>query len=318
MKKILPILVTILFIVSVFPVANAITIKNDNSKNVESCDDVDLTIEVAKLEAGYKINKGEHYKITKPSGAPIIIDVPEDGSPIKVKYIVKYKQHDSADKQEAWEFSAELNGEAKSWEDNFDMPLFGDNHEGSFEWIREYKGKGYNPQEFKLYLGIFIIWKDWEDFEWEDGVMALDAVDIVVKYSLYEPKIQVQPENLVWNDVKTNQDVPEKTLTISNVGEDESLMDWEITSVPSFIELDKLEGEDLKKGESVRINVKVDPTYLNYNQKYNKKIVIESNGGNVEVGIEVTTESKNAKKTGIVMFNKIKNFFPLLFHDISK
>jgi len=296
-KKYLPILITLLLIIPISPISTATTLTTNEKKQLLTInDDLDITINVAKLEIGYKAFSGKHFKITKLSGDPITINVPKDGSKIKVKYIVKWKQHDSSDKQEMWYFGVTFDGETKDHKDDIDAPLVPDENSGEFVWIREYNGKRAKPLELKFNIELWLWYRNWLVIPEEYKIRNyFGEINVIINYPLYQPKINVEPKTLTWKNVKVNQHPPEKQIKISNVGEKGSLLSWEIIKKPDYLRIFITSGKNLGAGESTSIDVVPDENKLEKNREYTGEIIIDSNGGIETISVKVITDKSKEK-----------------------
>jgi len=289
--------------VSVSPLSTATTLNTNEKKQLlATTDDPDIVINVAKIEMGYKAFSGKHFKITKLSGDPIIINVPEDGSKIKVKYVVKWKQHDSSDKQELWYFVVTFDGVTKSHKDTIDAPLIPDEDSGELEWIREYKGKKAKPLELRFNIELCLWYRDWsivpDDYKIDS---YFSDIDVLINYPLYQPEINVEPKTLTWNNVKVNHPT-EKYVKISNVGETGSLLSWEVIKKPDYLCIFTTSGE-IEVGESTSILVIPDENKLEQNKEYTGEIIIDSNGGTATVSVVLTTvKSKEKVEKPLIKF----------------
>jgi hypothetical protein len=123
--------------------------------------------------------------------------------------------------------------------------------------------------------------------------------------------------NLQWPSVMPNRNV-QATLTIENIGDDSSLLDWEITSWPEWgsWQFDELKGYDLKP-EDGQLSIEITVTAPEEGaQEFIGEVIIENNeNSNDYETIEVilkTPRNKAIKNPLYTLLNNNLNLFSLI------
>jgi len=165
----------------------------------------------------------------------------------------------------------------------------------------------------------------------EDGIHTFSAVAFdkrgsyspvksigfnVTNNEIEPPKPDLEcTDSCQWSEVKPNE-VVGSIITISNIGEPESLLDWEIVEYPEWDLWDfaVMSGEDIAVGENIFVGYELTaPDVENMEFNGNIKIVNSENLSNVEY-IEVTliTPKNKLLNPFVLFFWRIIDRFPLI------
>jgi len=159
-------------------------------------------------------------------------------------------------------------------------------------------------------------WLDLYNYEFSDPSWDETAnfciKAITGEYTQKIPDLQCSG-NLQWSNVRPNRQV-KATLTIENIGDDSSLLDWEITSWPEWgsWQFDEMKGFDLRPEDgqfSIEVNVRAPEEG---EQEFTGEVRIENKeNSNDNETIEVILKTPRNKALTNPLFNLINNNFNL-------